>query len=146
MNSHLLLSGSREFPQEQIGTVKAYIHRVIARAKAQNLYVLLGDAPGVDAWVIAECEEQDVPLTVFYPENRPIRHYPEHAKGHMVMSGMSFRQRDHNMIELAESHHAIVLGVWNGQSTGTKEVLDYAKRLNIEQVWVWTPRQSLRKW
>lgn len=143
--SALLVSGSRYWEAEDEPIARDYVTRVIARAKETGKYVLVGDAPGVDKWVIDECEAQGVPVTIYRPHGKALRYTTQSAV--LAFAGNSYASRDRYMVHRISDLNGIVLGVWNGQSTGTRRVLSLARMAYIPlEPFVWSPRGGLRKW
>ena len=113
----LLITGSRDISEAGL----AYARHVVARAKETGDEIIVGDAPGVDAAVMDECNRLGVSHTVVGAYGRLRRRTPS-AKTVMMGSGYSYTARDRYMAEQCDA----CLAVWNGYSRGAKRTYDYA--------------------
>lgn len=118
----ILISGSRKISQHGMSYAKACVRRV----KERGDEVIVGDAPGIDAAVIAECDRIGVPVQVWYRGNAP-RHRTNTGQN-VAVGNVRYTVRDELMVSRAD----IVVCVWNGRSKGTKHVYDYATAIGTE--------------
>jgi predicted Rossmann-fold nucleotide-binding protein len=117
----LLITGSRT---ASVGML-SYARKVVARAKELGWTVLVGDAPGIDAAVIEECDLLEVPVLV-YGANGKMRHQTK--TGTNVACLGSYTDRDRIMVEACD----ICMAIWNGSSRGTVTNYEAAKALGKE--------------
>ncbi len=117
----LLITGSREATPEML----AYAHKAVARAQARGWSVIVGDAEGVDAAVIAACDELGLPVEVHGANSRLRRRT---RAGKHVVHKERYLARDRAMVARAD----VALAVWNGRSRGTQYTFEYAQTLGKE--------------
>jgi len=123
----LLICGSRFWSQE--AAARDLVDRAVERAAENNYHLVVGDAPGVDAWVCAAAIEHDLRRHTYVwgiapqPRNEWPGAYLTTAFGPAGESPLSsYRARDDYLISLAD----VVLCVWNGHSSGTQRVYERA--------------------
>jgi len=104
----LLVTGSRDASS----LLFQYARAIIVRAKELGWSIVVGDAPGIDAEVIAACDMLGVPVEVHGGYNK-LRHTS--SSGQNITHPVSYPERDRLMAELCD----ICIGVWNGKSRGT---------------------------
>ena len=124
----LLITGSRDISESGL----SYARRVVACAKETGDEIIVGDAPGVDAAVMDECDRLGVPHTVVGAYKR-LRNTTATAKTVILWGG--YPARDHWMAERCDA----CLAIWNGYSRGTKHTHDYAEALG-KKAWLKTFR------
>jgi hypothetical protein len=123
----LVISGSRAVTPIMIH----YAQRAVRRAHQLGWEILVGDANGIDAAVIAEADRLKVKLTVYGITRQPrnasqtgvyvtVRTPPGTPKD-------KYTFRDQHMIAQAD----IALFVWNGASQGTEQGYRFAQNLGI---------------
>jgi len=113
-----LFTGSRE-------ATPAMLDLACQRARIageQGRHIIVGDADGVDAAVIDECDRLGIPVEVHGGYNRLRR---ETRSGQNFVHAGDYLRRDRLMAERAD----FVEAIWNGKSRGTKYTADYAFRL-----------------
>jgi len=120
----LLITGSRYVNPAMI----SYAKRVVARAKALDWSVIVGDANGIDATVIAECDKLGVSVEVHGAYGK-LRHSTLTGKN-LIHSG-DYSNRDCSMAELCDT----CMAIWDGKSRGTEATFGYAKLVG-KQVFV----------
>lgn len=105
----ILITGSREATPAMLELVD----QLILDAKADGDEIIVGDADGVDARVIEQCDLLKVPVTVYGADEKLRRR----AKtGYNYGLRGTYPDRDKYMAEKADHCAA----VWNGASTGTR--------------------------
>lgn len=77
--------------------------------------IISGGAKGVDSCVRAYAREHGIRLTEFLPD------YRRYGRGAPLRRNLSIIQ-----------HADLVLAFWDGQSRGTKHVIDNARRMGVE--------------
>lgn len=97
----LLITGSRKATSEML----AYALKAVTRANELGWQMIVGDAPGVDASVIAACDELGVPVEVHGAHGR-IRNSTRAGKN--IVHGCNYAVRDQIMAEACDS----CLAVW----------------------------------
>jgi hypothetical protein len=117
----LLICGSRAATPEMID----YARRCVVRAKKRGYIVIVGDAEGVDAAVMDECQRLDVPHIIVGGYSKIRRRT---KNGSLYAHEGDYLARDRHMVDQCN----IAIGVWNGVSRGTKYTIDYAKRMQKE--------------
>jgi len=120
----LVITGSRAISAAGVEFARA----AVARAKTLGWEIIVGDAPGVDAVVIAEANKLGVKVTVF-GANYKMRHRTK--AGINWMGGLSYAKRDKHMARLGDC----CLAIWNGTSKGAKATVDYAQSIGKE-TWI----------
>lgn len=112
----LLITGSRQATP----TMLEFVDQLVLDAKADGDSNIVGDAEGVDARVIEQCDLLRVPVTVYGGYKRLRR---------MAQTGMNFGldatypERDRHMAMICDE----CVAVWNGTSRGTKLTFDSAR-------------------
>ena len=114
----LLVTGSRNASPAMI----AYAKSVVAKAKALGWSVIVGDAEGIDAAVISECDRLAVPVSVHGAYSRLRRRT---FTGKNYIHAGNYIERDRLMAEKCDVCYA----VWDGTSRGTKATYDFAVAL-----------------
>ena len=112
----IAISGSRDCNEAMCQKV----HEVTAWAQAHHHTILVGDAHGIDAVVRDDARRLNIPVEIYGAFNR----------FRLSFIGGSFKDchfdsymtRDHHIVDEAD----MVIALWNGHSTGTKEVIRYA--------------------
>ena len=136
----VLISGSRYATREMLNVVCAVLHRI--RYYADELIV--GDAHGIDAEAVRLAEQLNVPYTAFGIWNKARNGASSYVNvwceverragkivgGQHKRAKVLYTHRDRFMVEQAD----IVVCIWNGTSTGTKAVYDYALELGKDAV------------
>ena len=120
----LLITGSRKATSEML----AYALKAVSRAKELGWHIVVGDAPGLDASVIAACDELGVPVEVHGAHGR-IRNRTKTGKN--IAHECNYTMRDQIMAEACDA----CLAVWNGHSKGTRITFRCAENLG-KTVWV----------
>lgn len=134
MMTVLLISGSREWVDP--APVCQYVQRVVARAIEQGYTIYVGDAPGVDAFVVEACREMSYQnhTVTFALTQQPrnggcgytiTQELVLNDPNNGIVSFKDYTHRDRYMVELSD----IVMCIWNGHSRGTRRVFDYAQML-----------------
>ncbi|HNT26436.1 MAG TPA: DUF4326 domain-containing protein [Anaerolineales bacterium] len=122
-DTRLLITGSR-------GTTPAmleYARQVVAEAKALGWTIIVGDAAGVDATVITECDRLNVPVIVHGAFEKMRRRTT--AGTNIAVTG-DFPARDRLMAEKCNC----CVAIWDGRSKGTRYTFKYAQRLGRHTV------------
>ena len=114
----LLITGSREASDRML----QYARIVVDRAKQLGWSIVVGDAEGIDAEVIAWCDMLGVPVEVHGSYGK-LRHQSRTGKN--VTHPASYPERDRIMAGICD----VCIGVWNGKSRGTKVTVDAAAAL-----------------
>jgi len=117
-DTRLLITGSR-------GTTTAmleYARQVVAEAKAKGWTIIVGDAAGVDAAVITECDRLNVPVIVHGAFENMRRRT---TTGTNTATMGSFTARDRLMVERS----SFCVAIWDGRSKGTRYTFKYARHL-----------------
>ena len=114
----LLITGSRDASDRML----AYARSLVGRAKELGWSVVVGDAAGIDAVVIAEADRMGVPVEVHggYSKIRNVT-----TTGSNVKHDAGYPERDKIMAGICD----MCIGVWNGKSRGTKITVDAAAAL-----------------
>jgi hypothetical protein len=102
--------------------MKAFAVRCVARAKELEWSIVVGEADGIDATVIAECDRIGVPVEVHGAYGK-LRHQSKF--GQNIAHDCSYPGRDHIMAGLCD----VCQAVWDGKSRGTKLTYDIALEL-----------------
>ena len=118
MSKRLLITGSRHISKAG----RIYARRAVQRAHELGYEIIVGDALGVDAVVMLECDRLGVTCTVVGAYNRLRRRTPSCK---VVQYPSSYIQRDQYMAEQCD----LCLAIWNGKSRGTKATYDFAVEL-----------------
>jgi hypothetical protein len=108
----LLITGSRNMH----GHMREWVRRTVARAKENGWAVIVGDAGGVDAAVIQDCAELDVPCTVYGAYNKMRNRIPQSAIHFNIALLGTYPERDRHMTEKCSR----CVGIWDGKSRGTR--------------------------
>jgi hypothetical protein len=131
----ILFSGSREWPPEKIPAVKAYVEKAVLRAITLEWSIVVGDAPGVDAWVCDAALANDWKYYTFVmgiadkPRNGWTGPYENTCFDGLEIRRMTkYLERDREMVKLAQT----CLAVWNGESRGTKYTYDHAVKQGLD--------------
>lgn len=124
-NGHVLVSGSRKYN----AAMRTFVYEIVERIHANGWTLIVGDAPGVDTAAVMHAITIGCPYLVYHIDVVRIHNIPTHNTVHC--HGLSYTERDEAMVRDA----GIVFCVWNGYSTGTKHVFDYASK--------WTPEHKL---
>jgi len=99
--------GSRDFKNKKI------VLEVMSDLKeTPEIGITSGGARGVDTWAEEFCREHDMSITVLRPIDPSIK--------------INYLYRD---VEIVATSNEII-AFWNGESKGTKFVIDYAKARN----------------
>jgi hypothetical protein len=108
--------------------------RLVVEAFSREDELLIGDAPGVDAIAADWAERLKMPYTVFGITDKPrgfqtVRYYQlsEAELKAQGEEGSAFNQRDRYMANYAQA----IFCVWNGSSSGTRALFDYAQSEGI---------------
>lgn len=124
----LVISGSRETTPTMI----FYIERAVRRAHQLGWELLVGDAPGIDAAVIAQADRLNVPVTVYgispLPRNATLTGIYLQVQTPLGATRDKYAFRDRHMIARAD----VGLFVWNGASKGTIAAYEYARHIGIK--------------
>ena len=120
----IAISGSRECNANMINK----LHEITTWAQANHHTILVGDAHGIDAVVRDDARRLHIPVEVYGAFNR----------FRLSFIGGSFKdchftsytERDHHLINQAD----MVIAIWNGHSTGTKEVIRYAHSIGKKTI------------
>lgn len=118
MNKKVMICGSR-FNCDKEKALQV-IHQHLSQYK--DAEILCGDALGVDAWVVEYAVAHNIPITVYGigEKWRNLNGYAERVN--KVSLPCTYTLRDEQMVELAQ----VVICIWNGSSTGTRHVYEYA--------------------
>lgn len=112
----LLITGSRKL----MPGMALIARRLVTEAGLREDTVLVGDAEGIDEIVIKQCKALGVAYIVYGITPRPRNGDP--VPRYVRVTG-TYLRRDEVMVDAADT----VVGVWNGQSRGTKYTCDYAR-------------------
>ena len=116
----LFITGSRDCNSDMI----SYVHKLLRRVKHRgDITVLVGDAPGVDAAVIEQCDRLSIEVIVYGAFNR---HRNTTKTGSNIPFDGSYMQRDFYMISQSD----VTFAIWNGSSPGTKLNFNQTIKLN----------------
>lgn len=107
----LLITGSRHATAAMI----RYARRVVARAIECGWQIIVGDADGIDAAVIAEADSRGYENVTVYGAYGKFRHRTIMGKNVTIDASWSYVDRDAYMVNAADK----VMAVWNGLSNGT---------------------------
>jgi len=108
----VMICGSRKVKEESKIIITERLDRIKERQEFFPIEFLLGGAIGADTVAQVWARENKIPVTIFYPVNSTV-------KAHYLY-------RNVEMIALCDE----VIAFWDGESTGTKFVIDYAKARN----------------
>ena len=117
----LMVSGSRRTSANML----EYARRVVARAIECNWQIVVGDNPdGVDAEIVKECNRRKYSNVIVVgiarkPRNGGVR------GARYIQIGASYTERDRMMAKASDR----MLGIWDGQSAGTKQGYQFAQSL-----------------
>lgn len=134
MDKTILVTGSRAAQPCMLAQARRLVER--AQRSAHHITLLVGDAPGVDAAIIAACDELGVSVEV-YGANCTFRHYTR--TGENIPVGGGYLTRDYVMAAACDQCFAI----WDGGSRGTRLTFQQAIRLG-KPVTIY--RADWRKW
>jgi hypothetical protein len=112
----LLIVASRDSTPAALDLARA----LVAEAGRRGWRVIVGDAYGVDAAVIDECDWQGVPVEVHGAYGRLRRRT---IGGENVVHAGGYAARDREMVERCD----YCVAVWNGESDETQETVEYAR-------------------
>lgn len=114
-------------------------------------HVLTGMALGVDQWVAEACVELGIPFTAAVPFHNQDDAWPREAQVHyrellsraaevhVVCPGPYAAWKRHRRNEWMVDRCGLLVAVWDGSTGGTKNCVDYARRVGRE-VWRIDPR------
>lgn len=119
-----LITGSREISQALLDKVEPIV-AILAKA---NQTVIVGDAPGVDQAVITACDKLGCKVEVHGAYGK-LRHRTK--TGENVIHDKSYHDRDMVMASMCD----VTIAIWNGQSRGTMQTLDAARKSG-KQCWM----------
>jgi hypothetical protein len=114
----LLITGSRDASKKML----EYAYKLICIAEQKGWSVIVGDANGIDAYVIAQCDIKSIPVEVHGAYNI-LRH--SSIQRNNITHPCTYPVRDQLMAELCD----VCVGIWNGTSRGTKMTVDFARKL-----------------
>jgi len=114
----VLITGSRNCSLEMI----VYAKQIVKQAMEAGDEIIVGDADGIDKYVIAECDIKGVPVSVHGAYSRMRRRT---LTGTNCIHSGNYTERDQLMAQKCDVCYA----VWDGQSKGTKATYDFAKSL-----------------
>lgn len=125
----ILICGSRYISDKGL----KYARRVVQRAKELGATIIVGDNPqGVDAAVIDEADRLKYTVAVYGAYGK-FRKQSKFCTG--VRTGGSYSARDRMMVN-SLGDNDIVLCIWNGKSSGTYSVFQYAKTKTTLKVYL----------
>lgn len=113
--ARLLITGSREATPEMLELVD----QLVLDAKADGDEVIVGDADGVDARAIYQCDLLKVPVTV-YGAYEKLRRRAKTGLNYGLKG--TYPQRDLYMAERCD----VCVAVWSGVSRGTRITFEAA--------------------
>lgn len=120
----VLICGSRYGSQKLYDLARGIVHKQCFVGNR----IIVGDADGIDSVVVQAVERIACSYTCFgiseHPRNGAIC-YERVAVEEFFPAKKKYQMRDEFMIEQAD----IVIALWNGYSTGTKHVADFALSL-----------------
>lgn len=119
--SRLLITGSREATPAMLAEARL----IVAQAKDAGQAIVVGEAAGVDAEVIAACDRLSAPVEV-YGGYACLRRRT--AFGRNIVLFCEYPARDRAMVEKSDR----VIAIWNGLSPGTRLTFEYARGLGVE--------------
>lgn len=153
--SHILITGSRakHWTPDTRHDAIAKLGHIVRKAKlARCEQLIVGDANGIDTWLLELARDYRMPTQVFGVQPRPRRAAQEvismtrfisYVQVHNVPQGTKrgYTMRDEYMVDLLTNLSAQprVYALWNGASPGTKATVEYALKRGIERVFVWCP-------
>jgi len=132
MTQKILFSGSRNATPQMLEATRRYI---VERLIGKDVYVIVGDAEGIDTCVIQTCDENDIPLEV-HGAHDTIRHIT--FTGKQVKHPCGYLERDRIMADLiGQTDRAVI--VWNGISRhcGTWATARAVSRNTMNVYWLW---------
>jgi hypothetical protein len=111
----LMITGSRRATPAMLATAR----KAVQRAKALGYAILVGDAPGVDAAVVAECNRLGLTYACVCVAGKG-----RNREARLVVNApvRSYTQRDRWMVARADR----VLAIHNGRSPGTLAAYRFA--------------------
>lgn len=109
---HVIVAGGRYFTD--YGLMKESLNNLIVNPK--NTVIVSGFAAGADTLGERYAEEHDIDVIVMKPE---WKRYPNHRSGGFI--------RNEKMAWFSNR----LVAFWDGQSTGTKHMIDTSKKYNI---------------
>ena len=118
--TRLLITGSRDASTLML----AYARQVVTEAAGNGWCIVGGDALGVDAAVIAECDRLNVPVEV-HGAHSHLRRQATHLHAANVVQPGDYPAHDRLMVERAD----IVYAIWDGTSPGTRRTFEHARRV-----------------
>ncbi len=119
--TQLLITGSRKAPP----AMRAYARRAVARAAELGWHVIVGDAAGVDAAVIAACDTLRVPITVCGAHGRLRRRTRTGENLALGSRRYPYVLRDLWMAARCD----VCLALWDGTSRGTRKTFAAAREM-----------------
>jgi hypothetical protein len=119
MRMKVLMTGSRQATPAML----AKVEDVVLWVKRQGYALMVGDAPGVDAHARVCADALGVPTTVFGACGRLRGRRRAHEA--VILIPEDYHVRDRLMAQRCD----LCVAVWNRRSRGTKDTLEYARRL-----------------
>lgn len=119
---HVLVSGSRDFPDEELvrQTMRTFLRR--------GDVLIHGGARGVDSWCGQEAKKLGVEVSVYLAE------WDRYGKRAGVMRNRAMLDHHHFL------EGFVTLIFWDGQSKGTKHMLDLCNQTAVCYI-LWTVTQ-----
>lgn len=112
MDKKIAIIGSRDFKNKKLLDV----HMQTYKAMYNITHIISGGAKGTDTLGAQWANKNDIETIVFYPD------FKKHKRAYHIRNRQIVKEAD------------IVIAFWNGNSTGTKYTMDYARTLEKELI------------
>ena len=104
--------------------MQVQVERVVERIAARGYGLIVGDAPGVDTAAVQLAQQCGIGYMCYGIKPRP----RNGAMNYTRLPTFTYRNRDRLMVDMAD----LVYCIWDGNSSGTKAVCDYARETDTE--------------
>ncbi len=142
----LVVSGSRSFEGSMLQWVREAVCQVVDLATVRGWAIVVGDASGIDTFIIHRAFQRQVPTVILGCEQVGRLRVPltvpmqEWAQSWLVPGGTRrscFIIRDEALVSLAlTTPHRGFYGIWDGESPGTQKTAGFARTRGVPGVLV----------
>lgn len=127
---NILIAGSRHMTKYQLAKAIEMCRAVVERCKERGYSVLTGDAIGIDAIITDWCAELGVHHTCYGITSKGRIGAANYIQ--VLSEYRTYTLRDEYMVSLAD----VVCCIWNGTSSGTQHVYEYANEHGkVTRIW-----------
>ncbi|MEG1642107.1 MAG: DUF2493 domain-containing protein [Synergistaceae bacterium] len=123
MTTRIIIAGSREFTDYDY--LKAKCDEITSNYKAEEIEIISGTAKGADQLGEKYATEKSYKLT----------RMPAKWETHGISAG---HIRNTEMAKYASQQTSILCAFWDGQSRGTKNMIQTAKKYNFHKIHTYT--------